>query len=57
MKRLFVLFLFAATLLTSPLKAEGEEHQYQNWIWFNGAWIYFGNVDPGDPQPVPPGKK
>ncbi len=57
MKRLFVLVAFLAMLFASELRAEGEENQYQYWFWYNGAWIYMGDIDPGDPQPEPPGKK
>jgi len=57
MKRLFVLIAFLSMLLTSELKAEGEQNQYHNWIWLGSYWLYVGDSDPGDPPPLPPIKK
>jgi len=57
MKRLFILFAFLSMLLTAELKAEGEQNQYENWIWLNGDWYYIGDGDPEDPPVTPPIKK
>lgn len=57
MKRLFVLIAFLSMLLTSELKAEGEQNQYHNWIWLGSYWFYVGDGDPEDPPVIPPIKK